>query len=97
MASVTEVRRAETKENGHGTAVSALVLQQIGAVFRAHLGAGHVAAPAAHQFGRVVIGAAHVQLASSLASVIGLRREILTFKNRSAGSILQQRVVKTHQ
>lgn len=73
MASVAEVRGAEAEEHGHGAAVPALVLQQVGAVLGAHLSAGHVAAPAAHQFRGVVVGAAHVQLASGLATVIGLR------------------------
>lgn len=72
VARVAEVRGAEAEEHGHRAAVPALVLQQIGAVFGAHLGAGHVAAPAAHQLGRVVVGAAHVQLASGLAAVVGL-------------------------
>lgn len=76
VARVAEVRGAEAEEHGHRTAVPALVLQQVGAVLGAHLGAGHVAATAAHQLGRVVVGAAHVQLAPGLAAVIRLRNAI---------------------
>lgn len=77
MARVTKVRRAETEEHGDGTAVPALVFQQVGAVFRAHLGSGHVAAAAAHQFGGVVVGAAHVQFAPGFAPVVGLPDTII--------------------
>lgn len=76
MTSVTEVSGAEAKEHGHGTTVPALVLQQIGTVFGAHLSAGHVAASAAHQFRGVVVGAAHVQFAACFAAVVRLQREL---------------------
>lgn len=75
VAGVAEVRGAETEEHRHRTAVPALVLQQVGAVFGAHLSAGHVAAAAAHKLGRVVFGAANVQFASGFATVIGLRND----------------------
>lgn len=77
VARVAKVRRAEAEEHGHGTTVPALVFQQVGAVFRAHLGSGHVAAAAAHQFGGVVVGAAHVQFAPGFAPVVGLPDTII--------------------
>jgi len=73
VARVAEVSGAEAEEHGHGTTVPALVLEQIGAVFGTHLGAGHVAAPAAHQFRGVVVGAAHVQFATRFAAVVRLQ------------------------
>ena len=51
MARIAEVRRAKAEEDGHRTAVAALVLEVIGAVPRAHLSPSHVAASAAHQLG----------------------------------------------
>ena len=38
MTRVTEVGRAETEEDGHRTAVAALVLEEVCAVLRTHLG-----------------------------------------------------------
>lgn len=73
VARVAKVRGAEAKEHGHRAAVPALVLQQVGTVFGAHLSAGHVAASAAHQLGRVVLGSANFQLASGLAAVVRLK------------------------
>lgn len=37
MTDVTEVGRPKAEEDGHRAAVSALVLQEVGPVFRAHL------------------------------------------------------------
>jgi len=53
VARVAEMSCAEAEEDGHGAAVAALVLEVIRAVAGAHLGAGHIAAPAAHQLGRI--------------------------------------------
>lgn len=82
MASVAKVCGAEAEEHGHGTTVTALVLEQIGAVFGAHLSAGHVAAPAAHQLRGVVFGAAHVQFATSFTAVVRLTNDVVVDKKR---------------
>lgn len=72
VAGVAKVRGAKAKEHGHRAAVTALVLQQIGAVFGAHLSTGHVAASATHQFRGIIVGPAHVQFAPRFAAVVGL-------------------------
>lgn len=73
VASVAKVRSSEAEEHSYRTAITALVLEQVGAMFGAHLSSGHVAAPTAHQFGRIVFSSTHVQLAPSFAAVVGLR------------------------
>lgn len=67
-----EVRGAETEEHRCGAAVSALVLEKVGAVLRAHLSPCHVAAAAAHQFGRIEGFATLLRVASRLTAVVGL-------------------------
>lgn len=73
VASVAKVRRSEAEEHGYRTAITALVLEQVGSVFGAHLSSGHVATPTANQFFRIVIGPTHIQLAPSFTAVIGLQ------------------------
>ena len=74
MAGVTEVRLAEAEEDGHGAAVAALVLEEVGAVLGAELGARDVAAAAADQLrGVVVVPGSGVT--ARLAAVVRLARE----------------------
>lgn len=47
MTWVTEVCCTEAEEHGHGAAVAALVLQEVSAMFGAHLGPGYVRAASA--------------------------------------------------
>ena len=83
VTGIAEMGCSEAKEDGHRAAIATLVLEIIGAVSRAHLRPGHVAATPANQFGRIKRFAAgsscypfaaetHVHLATSLSAVIGL-------------------------
>ncbi len=100
MASVAEVGGAEAEENGHRAAVATLVLEVVGAVARAHLRPRHVAASAAHQFGRIervhvtagdclaAAAEAHVHFAAGLAAVISLARELAMHRAKKKRSAL---------
>ena len=42
VTGVTEMGGAEAEEHSDGAAIAALVLEEVGAVFRAHLSSGHI-------------------------------------------------------
>lgn len=72
MAGVAKVRGSKAKEHRHRATVAALVLEKVGAVFRAHFGSGDVAATAAHQLGGVKGLGSQLRVASRLTAVVGL-------------------------
>lgn len=67
---VAKMRRAKAKEDGHRTAISTLVLQEIGAMFGAHLRTSHIRAAAANQFLGVEF-IAGLRITTCLAAVVG--------------------------
>lgn len=72
MTGLAKVRGSETEEYGHGTAKPALVLEEVGAVFGAHLGTSHIAATATNKFSRVERLAALLSVAACFTTVVGL-------------------------
>lgn len=71
VAHLTEVSRAEAEVHRHGAAVTALVLEIIHAVLRAHLGSRHIGAGAAHEL-RWVELVTGPRIAARFSSVVRL-------------------------
>lgn len=109
VARVTKVRCAETEEDGHRTTIPALVLEEIGAVFGARLGARNVRTGAANQLLWVEF-VAGLRVASGLAAVVsfvafeahvvsvsfhGVRGEIL-FVGRLNVTLVLETVLQTY-
>jgi len=73
MAAITEVRCSKAEKHRHATAVSALVLQVICAMLRAHLSLADITAAPAHQLlGVESVPDARVQVAPSLSAEVSL-------------------------
>lgn len=72
VACVAKVRCAKAEEDGDRAAVAAFVLEEIGAVLGAHLGASDVRAAAADELLRVE-AIAGLGVAARLAAVVGFR------------------------
>jgi hypothetical protein len=73
VASVAEMRRPEAEKNGHRTAVTAFVLEEISSVLGTHLRSGHIRAAPAHELCRVVVvSLSSLGVTTSLTSIISL-------------------------
>lgn len=68
---VTKVCGAKAKEHGHGAAVATFVLEEIGAMFGAHLGACHIRTAATNKLLGIEFFT-NFRIATRLATIVGL-------------------------